>query len=196
LTVEKLALKYVVITSVTRDDLSDGGGIQFSRVIHEIRKRVPECRVEVLVPDFDGRMENLERVLEAGPSVLNHNIETVRRLYPRVRPGADYHRSLELLGFAGTHASNVRTKSGLMVGLGETTGEVLDVFRDLRAVGCEMLTVGQYLRPTAKNLPVCEYVHPDVFQNYRKRAEEMGFVKVESAPLVRSSMNAEEMTHV
>ena len=196
LTARELGLKYVVITSVTRDDLADGGASQFALTVQELKRRIEGCRVEVLVPDFRGSRESLEKVLEAGPDVFGHNLETVERLYPVVRPGARYERSLAVLASARQLSPTMRTKSGLMVGLGETCEEMTQAFRDLREAGCDLLTVGQYLRPSARNLPVSEYVQPDMFRQYRKRGESMGFSRVEAAPLVRSSMNAEEMSHV
>jgi len=196
LTARELGLKYVVVTSVTRDDLADGGAAHFALTVQELKRRIQGCRVEVLVPDFRGKREGLERVLEAGPDVFGHNLETVERLYPVVRPGARYERSLTVLASVRQLSPTTRTKSGLMVGLGETIEEMTQAFRDLREAGCDLLTVGQYLRPSARNLPVSEYVQPDMFRQYRKSGERMGFSRVEAAPLVRSSMNAEEMSHV
>jgi len=189
----EMGLRYIVITSVTRDDLPDGGAGQFANTIREIRRRLPEARIEILTPDFMGERKPLETVLEASPDVFNHNLETVPSLYGKVRPRADYDRSLRVLAMAREIAPAIPTKSGLMVGLGERFDEVMDVMKDLRAVGCELLTIGQYLRPRMDNLDVVEYVHPDIFEEYRLRALKMGFRFVASAPLVRSSMNAEEM---
>ncbi|HEX8948834.1 MAG TPA: lipoyl synthase [Dissulfurispiraceae bacterium] len=189
----ELGLKYVVITSVTRDDLPDGGASQFAATIKAVRGRLPGAKIEVLTPDFKGDRDALAMVLDAGPEVFNHNIETVKRLYSSVRSRADYERSLGVLRNAKTIAPHIKTKSGLMLGLGETLDEVVALFRDLRETGCSLLTVGQYLRPTKKNLPVVEYRKPEVFDDLKHKALEMGFEFVASGPLVRSSMNAEEM---
>ncbi|MBI3592581.1 MAG: lipoyl synthase [Nitrospirae bacterium] len=189
----ELRLRYVVITSVTRDDLPDGGASQFAATISAVRKRLPETKVEVLTPDFNGDADALRTVLDAGPDVFNHNIETVKGLYYKVRPQAGYELSLNVLKGAKKIAPDIKTKSGLMLGLGETLDEVGELFKDLRNAGCNFLTVGQYLRPTKKNLPVVEYIRPEVFEELRKTALEMGFEFVASGPLVRSSMNAEEM---
>lgn len=188
-----LGLRYVVVTSVTRDDLPDGGAAQFAATIRAVRKRLPAARVEVLVPDFQGDREALRAVVEAEPDVFNHNMETVRRLYPVVRPQAGYERSLGVLRDAKALAPALRTKSGLMLGVGETRGEVEELFRDLRSAGCTILTIGQYLRPTKKNLPVVEYIRPEIFEELKETALAAGFDFVASGPLVRSSMNAEEM---
>ncbi|GAB4390081.1 MAG: lipoyl synthase [Thermodesulfovibrionales bacterium] len=193
LAAEKMGLKYVVITSVTRDDLPDGGAGHFARTVMAVRERLPRARVEVLTPDFQGDEEALGAVLSAGPDVFNHNVETVPSLYPAVRPQADYGRSLRVLRRAKDLAGGVSTKSGLMLGLGESVEEVLEVLADLRRAGCDLLTVGQYLRPSRDNLPVHEYVEPGVFAMLRDKAREMGFRFVASSPLARSSMNAEEM---
>lgn len=189
----EMALKYVVITSVTRDDLPDGGASMFASTIRAVKKLLPASRIEVLTPDFQGDPEALETVLEAGPDVFNHNIETVRRLYPRVRPQADYDRSLNVLLNAKKMAPHIRTKSGLMLGFGETAEEVAGLFGNLRGVDCNFLTVGQYLRPSKKNHPVVEYIRPEVFDMLKLKALDLGFAFVASGPLVRSSMNAEEM---
>ena len=191
--VETLGLKYAVITSVTRDDLPDGGSGHFAEVIRAVRRIKNDVGIEVLIPDFRGDASALERVLEAGPDVLNHNVETVPRLYSQIRPGALYDRSLELLSRVKGIAPSVKTKSGLMVGLGETDKELYDVFADLREAGCDMLTVGQYLAPTADHYPVQEYVTPDRFEEYRQKALEMGFADAACGPLVRSSYKAGEM---
>lgn len=188
-----MGLKYVVITSVTRDDLPDGGALQFAKTVRALRSCLPDVKVEVLTPDFRGEIDPLKTVLDSGPDVFTHNVETVPRLYAAVRPHADYGRSLSVLRNAKCMAPHLRTKSGLMVGLGETFEEVISVMEELRARGCDYLTVGQYLRPSKKNLPVIEYVTPDVFDHYRNSALSIGFKGVSSAPLVRSSMNAEEM---
>lgn len=190
---KRMALKYVVVTSVTRDDLPDGGALHFAETITQIKRYLPGAKVEVLTPDFGGRKTAIETVLAAGPDVFNHNVETVPRMYSEVRPQADYGRSVRLLRLAKEISPGDRTKSGLMLGLGETLEEVLDVLGDLRAAGCDFLTIGQYLRPAKENLPVVKYVEPLVFEKLRKDALGMGFRFVASGPLVRSSMNAEEM---
>lgn len=189
----ELGLRYVVITSVTRDDLRDGGAAHFAATIRAVRNALPAAKIEVLTPDFRGAREALGIVLDARPDVFNHNIETVKRLYDIVRPQADYQRSLEVHRIARTLMPGMKTKSGLMLGLGETVDEIREVFGDIRAAGCDLLTVGQYLRPAKKNLPVVEYIHPDVFEELRLYALGLGFEFVASGPLVRSSMNAEEM---
>ncbi|MBI5140980.1 MAG: lipoyl synthase [Nitrospirae bacterium] len=191
----EMGLKYVVVTSVTRDDLVDGGAMQFAKTIEAIRAAIPEAKVEVLTPDFGGDEAALKIVLDARPDVFNHNVETVPRLYPEVRSRAVYRRSLDLLATVKRISPETVTKSGIMVGLGETFDEVTDVFTDLREAGCDLLTVGQYLRPRRTNLPVKEYVEPEIFGMYRARAMAMGFRNVASAPLARSSMKAEEMIH-
>jgi lipoic acid synthetase len=187
-----LGLRHVVVTSVTRDDLPDGGGEHFAATIAAIRAR---CRasVEVLTPDFGGQDECIDRVIEARPDVFNHNIETVPRLYPRVRPEARYDRSLALLGRVAEREGGILTKSGLMLGLGERHDEVAQVMRDLRQAGCEALTLGQYLRPSAEHLPVEEFVTPEEFDAYREQAETMGFAAVAAGPFVRSSYLAEAL---
>ena len=190
---EELSLKYVVITSVTRDDLPDGGASQFAATIRALRNRLPDVKIEVLTPDFQGSIDALGIVLDANPDVFNHNIETVSRLYSAVRPQADYRRSLNVLKTAKTLAPHIKTKSGLMLGFGETIYEALEALRDLRAAQCNLLTVGQYLRPTKKNLPVVEYIRPEVFESLKQSALDMGFEFAACGPLVRSSMNAEEM---
>ncbi len=189
----ELGLRYVVITSVTRDDLPDGGAAHFAATIRAVRNALPAAKIEVLTPDFQGERDALGIVLDARPDVFNHNIETVNRLYDIVRPQADYQRSLEVHRIARTLMPSMKTKSGVMLGLGETVDEIREVFRDIRAAGCDLLTVGQYLRPAKKNLPVVEYIHPDVFEALRLYALGLGFEFVASGPLVRSSMNAEEM---
>ena len=189
----EMKLKYVVITSVTRDDLPDGGAEQFAHTITAVRKRLPEAKVEVLTPDFRGDGDALRTVLAVQPDVFNHNIETVPRLYPVVRPQADYSRSLSMLRHAKEIAPDIYTKSGFMLGLGETEEEVLQVLSDLRNNHCDFLTVGQYLRPTKNNLPVVKYILPGNFEALRRRALTMGFRFVASGPLVRSSMHADEM---
>jgi lipoic acid synthetase len=188
----ELGLRHVVITSVTRDDLKDGGAAHFARTIQAVRCGLPDATIEALTPDFKGSIEALQLVLAARPNVFNHNIETVASLYKKVRPQADYQTSLSVLRNAKAIAPGIKVKSGLMAGFGETFEEVAAVMRDLRACGCDFITIGQYLRPSRKNLPVIEYVLPEVFERWRLEALEMGFEYAASAPLVRSSMNAEE----
>jgi len=190
--VAALGLRYAVVTSVNRDDRKDGGAELFALTIRAIRQRVPGCKVEVLIPDFQGSHEALGAVMEAAPDVLNHNIETVPRLYRQVRLGARYERSLDILAHAKKISPQTPTKSGLMVGLGENSEEVLEVMRDLRAHQVDILTVGQYLRPSPHHLPVARYVTPAEFAFYRQAGYEMGFSHVESGPLVRSSYHAAE----
>jgi lipoic acid synthetase len=190
--IQTLALNYVVITSVDRDDVPDGGASIFAETIRETRARVPECRIEVLIPDFQGNEAALRTVLDARPDVLNHNTETVPRLYRMARSGGRYPRTLELLDRSRRYAPDIATKSGLMVGLGEERDELLTTFRDLRDVGCGILTIGQYLRPTDAHAPMTRYYHPDEFRDLKAAALEMGFVHVESGPLVRSSYHAHE----
>lgn len=191
--VARMELGYVVITSVTRDDLPDGGAGHFAGTIREIRQRVPSARIEVLVPDFQGSAAALQTVLTAGPDVLNHNLETVPRLYDTVRPGADYRRSLTLLAQAREHDADLPTKSGLMLGLGEKDAEVRQTLNDLRAVDCRMLTLGQYLQPSATHLPVTRFVPPEEFERWKEIASTMGFAEVASGPFVRSSYHAREL---
>jgi lipoic acid synthetase len=190
--VRTLGLDYVVITSVTRDDWPDGGAAIFAECIRSIRRDNPRCRVEVLIPDFMGNWHALATVVEAGPYVLNHNIETVPRLYRRVRPRAYYERSLELLRRAKEMAPSLLTKSGLMVGLGETHEEVLAVMADLRSAGVDLVTIGQYLRPSWKQLPVKRYYRPEEFVPFVEKGRELGFLHVEAGPLVRSSYHAHQ----
>lgn len=189
----RLGLRHAVITSVTRDDLADGGAGQFALVVRGLKTAFPEMVVEVLTPDFKGSESSLNTVMEAGPHIFNHNLETVPRLYGRVRPQAVYARSLEVLRTAKRMAPDAYTKSGLMAGLGETFDEVVAVMKDLRAAGCDLLTVGQYLRPMKENMEVVEYVTPETFERYREAALDMGFVSAACAPFVRSSYNAEEV---
>jgi len=189
-----MSLRYVVITSVNRDDLPDGGSAHFAETVRQVRCALPDTRVEVLTPDFCGDREAVTRVLDAGPHVFNHNIETVPRLYRRVRPQADYRQSLAVLDFARRHRSEVLTKSGLMVGLGETEDEVQAVLRDLRAAGTAVATIGQYLRPTRHNLPVAAYIEPAQFERYRAYGMSIGFQMVFSGPLVRSSYMADRVS--
>jgi lipoic acid synthetase len=188
--VAALGLKFAVITSVNRDDREDGGAELFAMVIRAIRERVPGCGIEVLTPDFQGNHEAVETVMEAGPDVFNHNTETVPRLYRQVRLGARYERSLDVLAHAKKVRPTTPTKSGLMLGLGETPDEVLHVMRDLRAHYVDILTLGQYLRPSPKHLPIVRYVPPDEFDDFRRAGHAMGFAHVESGPLVRSSYHA------
>ena len=186
-----LGLRHVVVTSVTRDDLADEGSGQFAATIEAIGA-ASDATIEVLVPDFHGRVECLERVLAARPDVFNHNVETVPRLYPRVRPEADYRRSLGVLRYAHDHG-DAATKSGLMVGLGESHDEVCQVMADLRAAGCDALTMGQYLRPSESHLEVERFVTPEEFDTYREEAEGLGFAAVAAGPFVRSSYHAEAL---
>ncbi|GHE80122.1 lipoyl synthase [Thalassotalea profundi] len=193
LTLKDMALKYVVITSVDRDDLRDGGAQQFAECIKEIDIHAPNTKVEILVPDFRGRMDRaLEILNQHPPHVFNHNLETAPRLYTKARPGANYQWSLDLLKKFGEANPTVPTKSGLMVGLGETNDEILDVMRDLRAHGVTMLTIGQYLQPSKHHLPVERYVHPDDFDMFQKEAMKMGFEHAACGPLVRSSYHADK----
>jgi lipoic acid synthetase len=191
-TIAAMALKYVVITSVNRDDLRDGGASHFAACIAAVRKESPNTTIEVLVPDFRGRMDTALDILQQQPcDVFNHNLETVPRLYLQARPGADYHVSLKLLQQHGQRLPEVPTKSGLMLGIGETEAEVIEVMKDLLAHGVSMLTLGQYLQPSKDHLAVQEYIHPDQFQRYAEIAAALGFKQVASAPLVRSSYHAD-----
>jgi len=190
---KEMGLQYVVITSVTRDDLSDGGASFFAKTIEAIRKQDQRIKVEVLVPDFKGDHFSLKKVLEAFPDVLNHNVETIRKLYSKVRPQADYRRSLDLLQRSKTSHPHVLTKSGFMLGLGETHEEVLELMEDLRGVGCDLLTVGQYLQPRPDRLPVESYILPEEFDEYQKIGMKMDFKAVASGPFVRSSFHASLM---
>jgi lipoic acid synthetase len=190
--VHAMALAHVVITSVDRDDLPDFGAAHFARTIAETRARIPSCRIEVLIPDFKGDEAALRCVLDAGPDVLNHNIETVPRMYRMARPGGRYDRALELLDRSRTYAPRIPTKSGLMVGLGEEWDELVATLRDLRTAGCQIVTIGQYLRPSLANLPMSRYYTPAEFAELKRIGLEMGFGHVESGPLVRSSYHAHE----
>jgi lipoyl synthase len=190
--VDTMALAYVVVTSVDRDDLADFGAGAFAATVRAIKARRPSCRVEVLIPDFQGNADALRIVLDARPDVLNHNTETVPRLYRAARPGGRYTRALELLERARQWAPDIPTKTGLMVGLGETTDEIVEVLRDLRTVDCRILTIGQYLRPTLAHLPMDRYYTPDEFKALKRIALDLGFGHVESGPLVRSSYHAHE----
>jgi lipoyl synthase len=191
--VKRLKLNHVVITSVNRDDLPEGGATQFKRCIEEIRQISPQTTIEVLIPDFCGNWEALEIVVRSKPEVINHNTETIPRLYRRVRPQGNYQRSLSLLQHIRQLAPSIYTKSGIMVGLDETDEEICQVMRDLRAVDCNILTIGQYLQPSQKHLPVKEFVTPDRFEVWAKFGEEIGFLQVVSSPLTRSSYHAEQV---
>jgi lipoic acid synthetase len=191
--VRRMQLNHVVITSVNRDDLPDGGATQFVRCIEETRRLSPDTTIEVLIPDLCGNWEALETILTARPEVLNHNTETVPRLYRRVRPQGDYGRSLELLRRTRALAPSVYTKSGIMVGLGETDAEVQAVMADLRSVDCDILTIGQYLQPSAKHLTLQDFVTPEQFDAWRVTGETLGFLQVVSSPLTRSSYHAEQV---
>jgi lipoic acid synthetase len=191
--IRKLGLKHVVITSVNRDELKDGGSSIWAETIRQVRQANPTCTLEVLIPDFKGSEEALMTVLAARPDILAHNVETVPRLYRKVRPQANYQQSLEVLRRAKTQG--FVTKTGLMLGLGETIEEVYEVMSDLRGVQCDILTLGQYLQPSKQHLPVVRYYHPDEFKMLKARGEEMGFKHVESGPLVRSSYHADEQVN-
>ena len=195
-TIAALKLKYVVITSVDRDDLRDGGAAHFVHCIRETRKLSPQTQIEILTPDFRGRLDRALGILrEAPPDVMNHNLETVPRLYKQARPGSDYAHSLKLLKDFKIEHPTTPTKSGLMVGLGEANDEILNVMRDLRAHDVDMLTVGQYLQPSAHHLPVLRYVTPDEFDMFAREAEKMGFRHAACGPMVRSSYHADQMAH-
>ena len=191
--VEKLGLRHVVITSVTRDDLPDGGASHFARTITLLKESDQELTIEVLIPDFAGSLQSLKTVVNAGPDVINHNLDTVPRLYPQVRPQANYQRSLKLLEEARELDSRIVTKSGVMVGLGETKEELLQVMEDLRRANCDLLTIGQYLQPSPSHHPVARHVPPEEFLKYESLGKAMGFRDVASAPLVRSSFNAAQL---
>ena len=191
-TVERMGLKYAVITSVNRDELPDGGAFIFAQCIRQIHRRLPACKVEVLIPDFCGNWDALATVMAAEPETLNHNIETVRKVFHLVRPKGDYDQSLELLDRAKSQAPSGVTKSGMMVGLGESWAEIVETMRDLRAVGCDLLTIGQYLRPSEKHIPLAKWYTPEEFDWLRQEGEALGFKHVASGPLVRSSYHADE----
>lgn len=191
--VRRMNLNHVVITSVNRDDLPDGGASQFVRCIEQIRVLSPQTTIEVLIPDLCGNWEALETILQSAPEVINHNTETIPRLYKRVRPQGEYQRTLDLLMRSRQLAPWIYTKSGIMVGLGETDAEVHQVMADLRQVDCDILTIGQYLQPTAKHLGVQDFVHPDQFAKWQALGEEMGFLQIVSSPLTRSSYHAEQV---
>jgi lipoic acid synthetase len=190
--VRKLGLRYVVVTSVTRDDLPDGGASHFAQTVEAIHNYDPDIMVEVLIPDFRGSLPALQTVIDAHPAVLNHNVETVPRLYHEVRPKANYQQSIELLKQAKLANNRLFTKSGLMLGLGETQQEVIEVMTDLRQANCDLLTLGQYLQPSLKHHRVVRYVPPEEFEEYQNLGKEMGFISVFSGPLVRSSFHAAE----
>ena len=190
-TVKKMGLRYCVITSVNRDDLADGGAFIFAACISRLRKEMPDCKVEVLIPDFGGSRDALARVMESRPDVLNHNIESTKRVFPRVRPKGDYRRSLELLANAKELDPAAVTKSGIIVGMGETVAEVVETMRDLRAVDCDLLTIGQYLRPSAKHIAIDRFYHPSEFADLARIGDELGFKHVAAGPLVRSSYHAD-----
>jgi len=192
--VARLGLDYVVITSVNRDDLADGGAAHWAATIRAVRRHAPDCRVEALIPDFQGQAESLDTVIAAGPHVLNHNTETVPRLYKLARHGGRYDRALELFTRARQASPALPTKSGLILGLGETRDELVATMRDLREVDVNILTLGQYLRPSAQHLPVVKYYHPDEFADLATAGRELGFAHVESGPLVRSSYHAKKQT--
>lgn len=191
-TVQTMGLRYCVITSVNRDDLPDGGAFIFASCINRVRDLNPDCRIEVLIPDFAGSWPALQKVLDARPDVLNHNIESTNRIFPRVRPKGNYQRSLELLAKCKELSPGTVTKSGIIVGMGETVDEVVDTMRDLRAVDCDLLTIGQYLRPSDKHLAIDRFYTPAEFEELRLIGQELGFAHVASGPLVRSSYHADE----
>jgi lipoyl synthase len=190
--VSKLGLKHVVITSVTRDDLDDGGSRHFESVLIRLKNDHPQSTIEVLVPDFQGSRKAFDRLLEAGPDVFGHNLETVKRLYPGIRPKADYDVSLSILNYVRKKAPQVRVKTGIMVGFGEEKKDILEALRDIAGSGCQIVTVGQYLRPSIDNLPVKDYIRPEKFQEYQEAGKEMGLVMY-CGPLVRSSYHAEDL---
>lgn len=193
--VQELGLKHVVITSVTRDDLADGGSKHFADVINKIKETSKDVTIEVLIPDFKGDLEALLTVIKAQPNIINHNVETVPRLYPGVRPQASYKRSLKLLENVKKH-SKIYTKSGIMVGLGEKEEEVIEVFKDLRSVDCDLLTIGQYLAPSPNHHPIIEYIEPIQFDAYKEITDDLGFKHVISAPFARSSYHADEAGNI
>jgi len=188
--VEKMKIKHCVITSVDRDDLPDGGAAIWAETIMAIKERTPHVTIEALIPDFDGRTELIQMVIDAGAEVISHNMETVRRLTPSTRTKAKYDTSLDVIKYLSE--SKARSKSGIMLGIGETEKEVIETMNDLRCVGCQVLTIGQYLQPTPKHLPILEFIHPDKFKQYEEYGLKEGFLFVESGPLVRSSYHAEK----
>lgn len=191
-TVERMGLKYAVITAVNRDDLPDGGAFIFAQCVKQIRRRLPTCKIELLIPDFCGNWDALAVVVAVQPNTLNHNIETVRRVFGRVRPKGDYDQSLELLSRVKAINPSAITKSGMMVGLGETWDEIVQTMKDLRLAGCDLLTIGQYLRPSDKHVPLAKWYTPEEFDTLATQAEDLGFLHVASGPLVRSSYHADE----
>jgi lipoic acid synthetase len=191
--VKKLGLQYIVITSVTRDDLPDGGAEIFARCVKLLHEHIPDCRVEVLIPDLQGNGDALERIIAAGPDVINHNMETVKPLFEKIRPQGDYNISLELLRRIKDREKAVVTKSGFMIGLGEEWNDILALIKDLADVRCDRLTIGQYQQPTLNHWPVHKYYHPDEFDDLKRVAEQMGLQSVEAGPLVRSSYHAARM---
>ncbi len=193
LSAKKLGLKYVVVTSVTRDDLPDGGAKQFADTIYSINSAIPGAKVEVLIPDLKGDMSSLKIIIDAKPNIINHNLETVKRLYSSIRPQAIYERSLKLLKNTKIIDNTLYTKSGIMVGLGEKKDEVIDLMRDLRTIDCDILTIGQYLQPSKDQIEVSEFVPPEIFSEYEEIGLELGFKKVFSGPFVRSSYKASEI---
>ena len=194
---QKLGLKHVIVTSVTRDDLDDGGAAHFQKTIKEIRTLLGEnVFIEILTPDFKGKGSAIDTVIQEKPTIFNHNLETIKRLYPTVRPQADYERSLALLERVKQQDPNIITKTGIMVGLSESHDEVLQVMEDARKVRVDMLTIGQYLQATTKNYPVQEYIHPNIFEDYKTKGMEMGFLYIESAPLVRSSYYSQDLATI
>ena len=192
--VAKLALRHAVITSVTRDDLEDQGANQFRKVVEEIRKHAPQVSVELLIPDMQGNTDLLDIIIDSEPNVLNHNIETVPELYDKVRPQAIFERSIKVLKYVKERKPHMATKSGIMLGLGETKEQVINVFKALRDVDCDMITIGQYLRPSKEHLPILEYITPEQFKEYEEIAYDMGFIQVASGQLVRSSYYAEDIS--
>jgi lipoyl synthase len=190
--VKVMGLKHVVVTSVTRDDIPDGGADIFCRTVSEIRRINPQTKIELLIPDFNLKIEALRRIVSASPDIIAHNLETVPSLYPLVRSGSDYARSLEVLKFIKSIDRNIPTKSGLMLGLGEKKEEVFEVFKDLRNIDCDFLSIGQYLAPSLKHYPVREYINPQQFDEYKRSALSLGFKHVACAPYVRSSYMAEQ----
>lgn len=190
----RLGLRHVVVTSVTRDDLPDGGAYHFARTIQAIRRANPDATIEVLTPDFKGDPRAIDIVIEAHPDIFNHNVETIPRLYRRVRPQADYERSLYMLEYVKKNGDGIYTKSGLMVGLGETKDEVIEVMKDLRGVGCDIITIGQYLQPTPHHIEIAEFVTPLRFKEYEEIGYELGFMYVASGPFVRSSFHADDFS--
>lgn len=187
---QKMGAKHVVITSVTRDDLADGGAKHYGITIKAVKELIPDASVEVLTPDFKGNKDSISRVCESGPHVYNHNMETVASLYEKVRPQAEYERSLDLIRHVKENYPHIKTKSGLMLGFGENISEIRELLHDLKNAGCDVVTIGQYMRPSLKNIDVVEYVEPDIFKQLEAEARNIGFSGINSGPLVRSSLNA------